>query len=206
MNPYSMVILLTFTLLGCSSMQYHDEHYASRFSQYGYGYKPKPAESSHLSKESPSYKMLKKYADRIAFELANQVDVKTLSEVTVASYVDLDDNLNNTHAFGNKLAEILIISLHQAGFKLLESNLNSHIQTTKQGSFIFKRDQNNAEKGALVVSGIINYHQSGININSRLMKLSNANILAANSLTMPYFVMKSTFPVVVGNDLLIKGQ
>ncbi|SFC25508.1 FlgO family outer membrane protein [Pseudoalteromonas denitrificans] len=206
MKRYCFSGFLIFIILGCSSMQYHDEHYASRFSQYGYGYKPNSLENTEIKETSSSYKLLKKYADRIAFELASQVDISTISGVSVTSYVDLDDNLNNTHAFGNKLAEILIISLHQAGFKLLEPNLNTHIKTTEYGSFIFKRQSHSISANTFVVSGIINYSKSGININSRLMKMSNANILAANSLSMPYFVMKSAFPTVAGNDLIIKGQ
>ncbi|MFT6735422.1 MAG: TolB-like protein [Polaribacter sp.] len=207
MKYYSVPILLTLVMQGCSSSGFHSDHYPSRFSQYGYGYefKQNPLNAESINTTTSS-KMLKKYADRIAMSLLEQVDINNISQMGVASFVDMDDNLKSAHALGNKLAEALIISLHEVGFNIIELNLSNNTEITDKGNFIFDRRQQNKQNLPFMVAGIINYTQSGININSRLVQTDTANILAANSLFMPNFVLKSAFPTVDGSNLVIKTQ
>lgn len=190
---------------GCSSSAFHSDHYPSRFSQYGYGYEfkqnPLNAEGGDTTTSS---KMLKKYADRIAMALLKQIDINNISQVGVASFVDMDDNLKSAHALGNKLTEALIVSLHEVGFNIVELNLSDNIEITDRGNFIFDRKHQYKQNVPFMVAGIINYTQSGININSRLMQTDTANILAVNSVFMPNFVLKSAFPTVDGSNLIIK--
>jgi len=206
MNKHYLLILFIFVLQGCSSLQFHEEHYASRYSQFGYGFKPKESQSEGTEPMFSSSKIIKKYADRIAFDLREQVDITLIPAVSIASFVDLDDNLTHTHALGNKLAEALIVSFKEAGFYVIELNLANDIEINNSGSFIFKRNQKNTNFPPFIVSAIMNYDQSGININSRLIQTKDAAVFAAHSMYMPYAVVKSTFPNVEGTDLIIKGS
>jgi TolB-like protein len=207
MNCYIVIIVLCVFLQGCSSNMFHSDHYSSRFSQYGYGYVPiEDPMMQKLGTSVTSVKILEKYATRIANELAKQVNVDEMSQVGVASFVDLDDNLQSSHALGNKLAEALIIALHEVGFSITEINLTGGIKVTDSGNFIFSRIEQSQKFSPLMVSGIISYTQYGININSRLIQTNNSDILAANSLFMPNFLYTKAFPSVEGTDLIIKNQ
>ncbi|MCJ8294164.1 MAG: FlgO family outer membrane protein [Colwellia sp.] len=200
-----LILIITTGLVGCSSMQYHPEHYAGRFSKYGYGYSPKdsiPAPQSQKNNVVPS--VIKKYTDRIAFELSKQIKVSELTGVAVASYVDLDDNLTSSNALGNKLAEALIMSLHEFGFNLIELNLSEGIESNQQGTFVFDREQHNDTQPSFVIAGIISYQKNSVTLNTRLMNTSDSTILATNALSMPNFIMAGAYPTVEGANLLIK--
>jgi len=202
MKTLKAILISTALIQGCTSMPFHDDHYASRFSKYGYGFKPKSNEINTTEIKVNS-RAIKKYADRIAFDLAEQVHNYNIPSISVASYVDLDDNLKSSSALGNKLAEALIISLKSRGFKVVELNLASHLTVTDAGNLIFDRLEPKIVTTPFIVSGIINYTQSGVNINSRFIQTNNSNIIAAQSISIPNFVVKSTFPQVDGTDLII---
>ncbi|MFT7005708.1 MAG: TolB-like protein [Colwellia sp.] len=205
MKKTLQLLLITTSLVGCSSMQYHPEHYAGRFSKYGYGYSPQDTTSTPQAQKSnvvPS--IIKKYTDRIAFELSKQLKVSNLTGVAVASYVDLDDNLTSSNALGNKLAEALIMSLDEFGFNLIELHLSGSITTNQQGTFVFDREKHNGLQPSFVIAGIISYQKNAITLNTRLMNTSDSTILATNALSVPNFIMAGAYPSVEGANLLIK--
>lgn len=206
MNWYRVPLILTVLLQGCSSNMFHSDHYPSRFSEYGYGYEPKQNILSEQPSNANSFKILKKYADRIANELSFQVEVESIVQLGVASFVELDDNLTSSNALGNKLAETLIISLREVGFSVKELNLSTAIEINEKGNFIFDRTHQSQQLAPYMVSGIINYTQTGATINSRLIQTKNAQILAVNSLFLPNFMLKNEFPLVEGSNLFIKTE
>lgn len=199
------LISLIVGLAGCSAPNYHAEHNSNRFKQYGYGFTPEQAQPMPVDNKHLNAKILKKYADRIAYELAQQVDLKKLPAVAVASFVDLDDNLTNTHPLGNKLAEDLIVSLQEQGYRVVDINVKDKMVVKPQGNFVFARP-NGVIRAPYVISGIINYSASGANINARLIATQSGAIIAAYTLSMPAFVMEHAFPTVEGQDLVIRGQ
>ncbi|MDC2891150.1 FlgO family outer membrane protein [Psychrosphaera sp. 1_MG-2023] len=192
-------------LAGCAAPNYHAEHYANRFKQYGYGFTPDVSMEMGTDNKNLNAKILKKYADRIAFELSQQVDINKLSSVSVASFVDLDDNLTNTHPLGNKIAEDLLVSLQETGYRVVDFNVSEQLALSPQGSFIFNRN-NNLITTQYVISGIINYSPNGANINARLVSTKSGAILAAYTLSMPAFVLENAFPTVEGQDIVIRGR
>jgi len=191
---------------GCSTPDFHAEHYSNRFKQYGYGFTPEHSETKHTNDKKLNPKILKKYSDRIVYELSQQVDKQSLPIVAVASFVDLDDNLVNTHPLGNKLAEDILISLQEAGFRATDLYVATKMSITAQGSFVFSRNTSGEVQVPFVVSGIINYTPNGANINARLVATATGTILAAYTLSIPNFVINNAFPTVEGQDLLIKNS
>lgn len=205
MKQRLLLISLMLGLSGCAAPNYHTEHYANRFKQYGYGATPEQSESMTADNKWLNAKILKKYADRIAFELAQQVDPTKLPYVGVASFVDLDESLTNTHPLGNKLAEDLIVSLQQNGYRVIDPNVANNLVMTPDGSFAFQRAQGELAM-PYIVSGIINYTANGANINARLIASNSGAILAAYTLSMPAFVIEHAFAIVDGQDLVIRGK
>jgi len=198
----SLMLLLT----GCSTPDFHAEHYSNRFKQYGYGFTPENTETEHTNDKMLNGKILKKYADRIVYEISQQVDKRSIPIVAVASLVDFDDNLVNTHPFGNKIAEDLLVSMQQQGFRVTDLNVSDKLTLTPNGTFIFSRNTASEVRVPFVLSGIINYTPNGANINARLVDTRSGTILAAYTLSVPNFVINNAFPTVEGQDLLIKNS
>lgn len=199
-------LFISFTLWGCATPDFHAEHYSSRFKQYGYGFVPEDAEVKHKQDQALDAKIIKKYTDRIAYEIAQQVDASRLPGLVVASFVDLDDNLQNTHPLGNKLAEDLTVSLKQQGFVITDIHAQPSLQTTADGSFIFSRSQDENLDVPYVLSGVLSYTPNGVNINTKLLAVKTSTIIAAHSLSMPGFIVEHAFPVVEGQDIVIKDR
>jgi len=206
MKLTSVILIITLSLFGCSAPDFHAEHYSSRFKQYGYGFTPEQPDAKHTNDKKLNPKILKKYTDRIVYELSLQVDKQSLPIVAVASFVDLDDNLVNTHPLGNKLAEDLLISLQEAGFRATDLNVAPELTLTAGGSFIFSRNTSGQFRVPFVLSGIINYTPNGANINARLVATATGTILAAYTLALPNFVIHNAFPTIEGQDLIIKNS
>lgn len=206
MSKFLSLCVSILLLQGCAGGMFHSDHYPSRFSQYGYGYKPKinPLDQELVSDKT--YKILKKYADRIATELSTQVLPSEITQLSVASFVDFDDNLQSSNALGNKLAETLTISLSEKGYNLQELNLAKNITSNERGNFVFERSHQNQDPTPYIVSGVISYTDSGAIVNSRLIETTSAKILAVNSLFLPNFVLAKEFPMVEGSDLIIKNN
>lgn len=199
-----IAFVATLLMTGCTNPNFDAEHYSSRFKQYGYAYVPTNTQVKHKHNGKLDPKILKKYTDRIAFEIAKQVDVASLPAVAVTSFVDLDNNLTNTHPLGNKLAEDLNVSLKEQGYLVIDLNISDNVNITKDGSFVFDRQALKEIRLPYVLTGVLTYTPNGVNINSRLIAVSTSTIIAAYTLSMPTYVVENAFPLVEGQDLLLK--
>jgi TolB-like protein len=200
------LLIVSSVVASCATPDFHAEHYSSRFKQYGYGFIPEDAEFKHDQSQAVDAKIIKKYTDRIAFEIARQVDATSVPGLVVASFVDLDDNLQNTNPLGNRLAEDLSVSLKEMGFVITDINAEESLKATREGSFIFNRVTDDEIDVPYVLSGIISYTPNGVNINTKLIAVATSTIIAAHTLAMPGFIVEHAFPVVEGQDILIKDQ
>lgn len=190
---------------GCAAPDYHNEHHAGRFKQYGYGFIAED-ETQHANANLVDAQVLKSYTDRIVFELSNQIDPSSLGYISVASYVELDDNLVNTNPLGNQLAEFLLISLKEQGYKVEDLNVSNEITINEQGAFVFTRDKLTKVKSNFILSGVISYAPTAININSRLLGIKESELLATNTLTIPNYIIRNSFPLIEGDDIIVKGK
>lgn len=200
-----LIVFTSLLLASCSVPNFHQEQYQNRFKQYGYGHVPKVNVSASSDAVQVNPALLKKYADRIAFEIAQQIEPTSIPYIAIASLVDLDDSLTNTHPFGNKLAEELLLASQQQGFQVLDYNVSPLVTMTQSGTFVFQRPNNQQMQLPYVLTGIISYTTQGININARLIATQTGNVIAAHSQVMPNFVFKQAFPHVEGQDIVIHG-
>lgn len=196
--------VLASVVSGCATPDYH-EHYAGRFKEYGYGY-IKEDETEHANANLVDAQVLKSYTDRIVFELSLQIDPSSLEQVSVASFVELDDNLVSTNPLGNQLAEFLLISLREHGFRVEDLNVSKEITINSQGAFVFTRDKLAKIESNYILSGVITYAPTAVNINSRLLGVEESELLATNTLTIPNYIIRNSFPLTEGNDIVIKGK
>lgn len=201
----AIAALVSAAVVGCAAPDYHNEHHAGRFKQYGYGFIAED-ETQHANANLVDAQVLKSYTDRIVFELSNQIDPSSLGYISVASYVELDDNLVNTNPLGNQLAEFLLISLKEQGYKVEDLNVSNEITINEQGAFVFSRDKLKKVESNFILSGVITYAPTAVNINSRLVGIQEAELLATNSLTIPNYIIRSSFPITEGSDIVIRGK
>lgn len=198
------LVLISLLVSACSTGSYHQEHYSGRFKQFGYGFEPENSHNQHDKSNKLSPQILQKYAARIVHELGKQIDLSTVPELAIASYVEFDDNLTNTNPLGNKLVEDLMLSLREKGVRIKDINALPAIAVTPEGNFIFSRNYNQTVYSPFILSGTFVYTPNGVKVNSRLLSAHDSTIVAANSLVIPNFVVKNVFPVSQGQDIQIK--
>lgn len=201
----ALAALISAAVAGCAAPDYHNEHHAGRFKQYGYGFIQED-ETEHVNANLVDAQVLKSYTDRIVFELSNQIDPASINQISVASFVELDDNLVNTNPLGNQLAEFLLISLREYGYRVEDLNISKKITINEQGAFVFSRDKLTKVKSNFILSGVISYAPTAININSRLLGIAESELLATNTLTIPNYIIRNSFPIVEGNNIIINGD
>ncbi|GHB63085.1 hypothetical protein GCM10008107_10230 [Psychrosphaera saromensis] len=202
-----LLLIVMHLLVGCVAAGYHNEHNAGRFKQFGYGFITED-EAEHANVNLIDSKILKAYADRLAFEMTKQVNPDKLGLMTVTSFVELDDNLNNTNPLGNQLSDTLLISLKEVGFFVEDLYTASDVQITDKGAFVFSRTIDKLRKleSEYILSGVINYTPNSVNINARVINIKQSEIVAAHSFSIPNYIVRSSYPIVDGVDIIIKGK
>jgi len=204
-HPLIVFVLLSL-LSGCSSPDYHAKSYSERFKQHGYSYTPKSDITEHTQHHKVSSGVLQKYAMRLSYELAQQVDVRTLPPILVASFVNFDQSLKHSNALGNTLAEDLQTALRQHGFKVTERHANSKIESDRFGTYVLNNTASTPERVTYVLTGTIQYNAKSALINSRLMAVNDGTIIAAYTLPIPNFMLQHAFPLLEGQDIVIKTK
>lgn len=198
-----LITLISAAILsGCSAMDFHDsDHYAGKFKHYGYGFTPENTETNHTNDNLFSSKIITMYAERLADQIIDQVNVGAVPSIAVSSFVELDDRLQYSTPLGNRLADDLMIALRKAGFVVKELNLADQIQVTAGGNFIFSREATIRDESPYVVAGVIHYTPNGVNINSRFISMNNASVVAVANVSIPNEIVEDAFPIVEGMSL-----
>lgn len=130
---------------------------------------------------------LRDYADTIAMKLHEQYT--PFKGVTVASFVNYDAALNNTHALGNQLTENLKTALTQVGYPVVEVNLAEQVEITETGNFVLTRNSKHSEFEFVVV-GTMTHRNDGLEIDTKLVRAKSKKTYAAVSLTIPAFLFE----------------
>lgn len=145
-----------------------------------------------------SNKQLNDYVAQMAMQLVETFHYfPTESRVAVASFVDLDSELNRTNIIGNQLAEAFIHQLQQFGVSVVDFKTTRDIQVTANGDFVFTR--NHSQLDALqqidyVLSGTMVFGPRGIMVNARVINFRTKVVAASSQQLIPHFVISSIYP------------
>ncbi|CAM5207098.1 FlgO family outer membrane protein [Alishewanella longhuensis] len=148
-----------------------------------------------------SNKQLNDYVAQMAMQLVETFHYFPVeSRVAVASFVDLDSELNRTNVVGNQLAEAFIHQLQQFGVNVVDFKTTRDIQVTANGDFVFSR--NHSQLDALqqidyVLSGTMVFGPRGIMINARVINFRTKVVAASSQQLIPHFVISSLYPGIV---------
>lgn len=147
-----------------------------------------------------SNKQLNDYVAQMAMKLVETFHYFPVeSKVAVASFVDLDSELNRTNVIGNQLAEAFIHQLQQFGVQVVDFKATRDIQVTASGDFVFSRDHsklNQLQQIDYVLSGTMVFTPRGIMINARVINSHTKVVAASAQQLIPHFVVSSIYPSI----------
>lgn len=147
------------------------------------------------------HKTLNDYAEQLAMGLVhNLTEVNGRGRVAVSSFVELDSELTNTTVLGNQLAEKLLAQLQDFGLAVVDIKTMPTIMVGGDGDRVFSRDVralNREQQVDYVVSGTLIRNARGIQINSRMVSLSDQQVVASASGFIPNVVAQSLVPMTV---------
>ena len=145
-----------------------------------------------------SNKQLNDYVVQMAMQLVENFHYfPTESRIAVASFVDLDGELNRTNIVGNQLAEGFIHQLQQFGLQVVDFKTTRDIQITRNGDFVFSRDHaklDMMQQIDFVLSGTMIFTPRGIMVNARIINFHSKVVAASSQLLIPHFVISSLYP------------
>ena len=112
--------------------------------------------------------------------------------VGVASFVRLNQSLNNSTVLGNQLSEYLIAELQDFGLAIVDFKLAGGITVTPVGDFVLTRDGAALAKQVEmdhVVTGTIIEDDRGVRVNARIVSLKNKQVVASANVYIPAFIV-----------------
>ena len=143
-----------------------------------------------------SRKQLTDYAAQMAFKLAG-FEALQGAKVGVTSFVEFDDNLQQTTALGNQFAEAMVTLLPQYGVDVIEYKLTRDIDVSPRGDIALSRDVRALQKEVgmdYVMTGTLVATRRGIQINSRIVSVQGHKVIAAATTMVPHLVLQQIQP------------
>lgn len=180
----------------------------------GIVYRPSPSTDSQLSENGQrqavwltpktlyrpgfTHKTLSDYAEQLAMKLvSNARHLSADSLIGVASFVELNHDLNSTSVAGNQLAEMFITEMQEFGVSVVDFKLANGINVLPQGDLVFSRDADDlADDLALdyMLAGTLIRSEKGIRVNARIISVRNRKIASSATLLIPHFVIDELAP------------
>ena len=146
-------------------------------------------------------KQLNDYVAQMAMQLVETFHYFPVeSRVAVASFVDLDSELNRTNIIGNQLAEAFIHQFQQFGIQVVDFKTTRDIQVTPSGDFVFSRQHNQLDMMQqidYVLSGTMVFTPRGIMVNARVINFRTKVVAASSQQLIPHFVVSSLYPSIL---------
>lgn len=142
----------------------------------------------------PSYLVLTDYANGLAEKLAAQIgDSYQASELAITPFVWFDHSLKRTGPLGQQFAELLLSSLRQQNFDVIDTVVTGEYAVTSSGLRVFSRTEHNekiiaAAQHALV--GTMLPSDDGIVVNARIVDVNSGRVQATHSFILPKILFR----------------
>ena len=143
---------------------------------------------------SLTHKPLHDYADQLAMQLMAHTPNLDQANIGVASFVRLNQSLQETTVLGNQLAEYLMGVLQDYGVSVVEYKLAPTLFVTPHGDIALTRDSRLLKTSAAidhVLTGTMVETPRGVQVNARIITLETGQLVAASSLQIPAFMVTS---------------
>lgn len=147
--------------------------------------------ASALDYRRPS-KPLSDYAADLALQLMQSMHYTAPDQaVAITSFVVFDQQLSNTTAVGNQLAEHMYFQLQRLGVKVADIKLARQVRVTPEGDLALSRGAylDAQQQISYVLTGTLLRDSAGVVVNARIMHLQQKAILASAQIHIPNFVL-----------------
>ncbi|WP_460858504.1 FlgO family outer membrane protein [Rheinheimera gaetbuli] len=136
---------------------------------------------------------LDSYVEQMIIKMLPDTPAELTKNIAVASFVDFDSSLQQTHALGNQLAENFLTLLPRFGYAVTDTKVTKHIASSDRGDLIFSRQQRlffRNKNVHAVLAGTLIYTPKGVEVYSRLIRLKDQSVISSAKITIPYFVVR----------------
>ncbi|MBF7072520.1 hypothetical protein ISG33_03780 [Glaciecola sp. MH2013] len=158
---------------------------------------------SSLFQPSFVHKSIEDYAAQMAMELLkNSAGLKTSDLIGVGSFVRLDRSLQTTNVLGNQLSEYFISEVQQFGLSVIDFKAMNHVHVRSSGDYMFSRDSLELAQDLEMdhmLSGTMIDKPKGIQVNARIISVTNKRVVASASVLIPHFIVQRLHPQVIGH-------
>ena len=117
--------------------------------------------------------------------------------VAISTFVEFDQQLSNTTAVGNQLAEHMYYQMQRLGIPVADIKLSRQIRVTPAGDLVFSRGSylDTKQQVNYVLAGTILRDSAGLVVNARVMHIRTKAVIGSAQLHIPDFVLTMTNPV-----------
>ncbi|MDF2178047.1 FlgO family outer membrane protein [Aliiglaciecola sp. CAU 1673] len=147
------------------------------------------------------HKSLDGYAEQLAMDLvANLSQKNPRKRLAIASLVELDSSLQGTNVLGNLMAEKLISEMQVLGMTVVDYKTMELIKVGNNGDLVFSRQMMDLAKEQqvdYVLSGTMVRQGRGVQIQARIIALSDKKVVSSARGFVPSLVVNSLYPNVV---------
>lgn len=203
-TQFTLALLLTTTLSACSFLQFSptagtkvcaDDHGTfDTCKNIPTQFTETHKSTNHLFKTTLHFNRLSEYTEQMAADLQKDVLNHDVDQpIAVASFVNLDDSLQNTDTLGIQLAESFINDLQQIGLPVMDHKLTGQLNVNDRGDFVFSRDSsqlNNELKIGYVLTGTMKKNNRGLVVNARIINFKTNAVIASSSKFLPNLLIE----------------
>ncbi len=196
--------LLLLSLAGCQTAPKSpsaNTHRASHYdinANYEQAQQPMRGEYDTSQQFTPlqHHKTLVNYVEQMALDLVDTLEsgqeLDHSINIAVTTVVDLDATLNNSNQLGNQISETLIHQLQKFGYGVVDFKTAAKITVNSRGDFVFSRDIKKLSKKHMashVLGGTLIYRRNGVSVNTRVINVSNQQVVASSRKFIPVYVL-----------------
>ena len=137
-------------------------------------------------------KPLSDYAADLAFQLLQSMQYMLPEHpVAISTFVEFDQQLSNTTAVGNQLAEHMYYQMQRLGIPVADIKLSRQIRVTPAGDLVFSRGSylDTKQQVNYVLAGTILRDSAGLVVNARVMHMRTKAVIGSAQLHIPDFVL-----------------
>ena len=137
-------------------------------------------------------KPLSDYAADLAFQLLQSMQYMLPEQpVAISTFVEFDQQLSNTTAVGNQLAEHMYYQMQRLGIPVADIKLSRQIRVTPAGDLVFSRGSylDTKQQVNYVLAGTILRDSAGLVVNARVMHMRTKAVIGSAQLHIPDFVL-----------------
>lgn len=162
--------------------------------QHQEGHDRRSAMQQAYFERPPSYLVLSDYANGLAEKLSAQIgDNYQASALAITPFVWFDHSLKRTGPLGQQFAELLLNSLRQQSFDVIDTVVKGEYALTSSGLRVFSRTEHNekiiaAAQHALV--GTMLPSDDGIVVNARIVDVNSGRVQATHTFILPKILFR----------------